>query len=434
MHEELKQLSRIMDFYSTWMIVIFLLGYVFITLEHVIRIDKATIALLMGIGCWVLQFSYKPDMCDVSLTCLGEHISSISQIVFFLMGALIIVEIINVHKGFALIANSLYVTSKRQLLWIIGILAFVLSAILDNLTTTIVMVTLLSKLLNSGRDRLLFGGAVVIAANAGGAWTPIGDVTTTMLWIGGQITSWATMRDLFLPSLGCLIVALLVISTMVKGHFEPIADYQKENKLEPLGEVVFFLGIAALIFVPIFKTWTGLPPFMGMLFGLSILWLVTDIVHRQYKDRDYLRLPSVMTKIDFSGLLFFLGILLAIDAMDAAGILKQLAGWLDGHFSSHVVIATLIGLISAIIDNVPLVAGSMGMYSLQQYAPDHHLWQLIAYCAGTGGSILIIGSAAGIVYMGLEKVNFFWYLKHISLPALLGYLAGIGIYTILGSN
>ena len=356
---------------------------------------------------------------------------NISQIVFFLLGSLAIVAIVNVHNGFAIIADAMKIHSKRKMLWVIGILTFFLSAILDNLTTTIVMVTLLSGLIERGNDRLIIGGGIVIAANAGGAWTPIGDVTTTMLWIGGQISTIAIMRDLFLPSIVSLVAAFAVLSLFLKGNFDSKEIRIVNNRLEPMGEVIFFLGLGALIFVPIFKILTGLPPFMGVLFGLSILWLVTDVYHNKHKDREHLRVPSILAKVDFSGLLFFLGILLAIDALDSAGILAHLASWFDKHFSNTTLIATSIGLASAVIDNVPLVAATMGMYSLDQFPVDHTFWQKIAFCAGTGGSILIIGSAAGVVFMGLEKVDFFWYLKKISLAALIGYFAGIGTYLII---
>lgn len=424
-------MSHALDTHALWMIAIFICGYFFITIEHIIKIDKATTALLMGISCWLLQFISDPSLsCANSLTCLGEHLANISQIIFFLLGALVIVELINVHKGFALISNMIQLRSKRKLMWVTGFIAFFLSAILDNLTTTIVMITLLRGLVDKGEDRLLIGAGVVIAANAGGAWTPIGDVTTTMLWIGGQVSTIPVMRDLFLPSLVSMIVVFMILSMFLKGDFSPQDKSLSENKLEPKGLLIFFLGIASLICVPILKMLTGLPPFMGVLLGLSVMWLVTDLVHRNHEDRNHLRVPSVLGHIDLSSLLFFLGILLAIDAMDAAKILQSLAGWLDHYVGNVNIIAILIGLASAIVDNVPLVAAAMGMYTLEQFPTDHQFWQLIAFCAGTGGSILIIGSAAGVVYMGLEKVNFLWYLKRISLAALMGYFAGIAVYLL----
>lgn len=420
------------DIHAYWLIAVFIIGYICITIEHVIHVDKATTALLMGVICWVIQFVYGDANCEATNHCLMEHMAGISQIVFFLLGALAIVEIISVHKGFAIIADSIRVRSKIKLLWTVGVLTFFLSAVLDNLTTTIVMVTLLSKLIDKGEDRLLIGGAVVIAANAGGVWTPIGDVTTTMLWIGGQISSWATIRDLFLPSFVSLITAFIILTRSLKGNFDRTEIHMQSAQVEPKGKLVFFIGLGSLIFVPIFKVLTGLPPFMGVLFGLGVLWLVTDLLHKKHENRKHLRVPSVLTQIDFSSLLFFLGILLAVDALDTAGILSHLAHALDAVLTSPTYIATFIGLASAVVDNVPLVAAAMGMYSLKQFPMDHSFWQLIAFCAGTGGSILIIGSAAGVVFMGIEKVNFFWYLRKISFAALVSFFVGIASYVILG--
>jgi len=413
------------------MVAVFIVGYACITIEHVIKIDKATTALLTGVLLWTINAMGGHSTCSATAECLSHHVSSISQIIFFLLGALLIVEMISIHKGFAVIADVLRIGSKRKLLWVLSIITFFLSSILDNLTTTIVMVTLLRKLVDEGNDRLLMGGAVVIAANAGGAWTPIGDVTTTMLWIGGQLSTVATMKDLFLPSIVSLGVGVFFLSFLIKGNFKPNIIDAADKRKEPNGMLVLILGIFVLIMVPVFKLVTGLPPFMGVLLGLGILWLVTDVLHHKYHERNHLRMVNVIPKIDFSGLLFFLGILLAISALDASGILHQMAHWFDRHIANTTAIATMIGLASAVVDNVPLVAASMGMYSLEQYPTDHHFWQLIAYCAGTGGSILIIGSAAGVVFMGLEKTDFFWYLKRISLPALAGYFAGIIVYIFM---
>lgn len=415
--------------YEFWIIATFIVGYFLITIEHTIKINKATIALMMGIICWVIQFANSTSPCSLNLMCLGEHVANISQVVFFLLGALTIVEIISAHKGFNIITRCINISSKRKMLWMISILAFFMSAVLDNLTTTIVMVSLVTKLVDEFEDRILIGGGIVIAANAGGAWTPIGDVTTTMLWIGGQLSTFNVIRALFLPSLVCLVFSIGCLSFLLKGNFKP-RENVKSEAIEPMGEMLFFLGIAVLVFVPVFKILTGLPPFMGVLFGLSVLWLVTDIVHRKYDERNHLRVPEILAKIDLSGVLFFLGILLAIDALDAAKILEQLAHWFDKNIGNTNVIAMMIGLGSAIVDNVPLVAATMGMYSLEQFPQDHQFWELVAYCAGTGGSILIIGSAAGVVFMGMEKVTFFWYIRKISLPALIGYFAGIGAYLL----
>ena len=422
-----------LDFFAILMILTFVVGYLYITIEHVTHVNKATVALMMAILTWVFQFSRPHLGHEANLDFLTTHLANISQVIFFLLGALSVVEIISMHKGFKIILKFIEITSKRKLLWVTCILTFFLSSILDNLTTTIVMVTMLGKLIDEGDDRLLIGGGIVIAANAGGAWTPIGDVTTTMLWIGGQVSTANIMRELFIPSLVCLIVSLIVLTPMLKGNFREKQLDEADEKVEPLGTLVFFLGIGALVFVPVFKLWTGLPPFMGILFGLSILWIVTDIAHRHEKDRSHLKVPYIMSRIDMSGILFFLGILLCINALETGKLLEILATWMDKTINNTTLVATFIGLASAIIDNVPLVAASMGMYSMTTYPMDHEFWELIAYCAGTGGSILIIGSAAGVVFMGLEKVYFGWYLRRISLPAALGYFAGIGAYMIFKS-
>lgn len=418
------------DIYATWMIIVFCLGYILITIEHITAINKATIALMMAIICWVLQFARPHWKGEENIAFLGEHLADISQVVFFLLGALAIVELINLHKGFKIISENIAIRSKRKLLWVIGFITFFLSAILDNLTTTIVMVSLLSKLVDKSNDRLLIGGGIVIAANAGGAWTPIGDVTTTMLWIGGEISTLYVLKDLFLPSIVCLIGSFVILTFMLEGDFDVKVLDEKDKHMEPMGTFIFFLGVGCLVFVPIFKLLTGMPPFMGILFGLSVMWLATDIIHRS-ESRAHLTMPNVLSKIDLASVLFFLGILLAIDALETGQMLKMLANWFSQNIASTAVIATLIGLASAVVDNVPLVAATMGMYDLATYPQDHPFWELIAYCAGTGGSILIIGSAAGVVFMGLEKADFFWYLKRISIPAAVGYFAGIGVYLLL---
>lgn len=416
--------------YTISMIVVFVIGYTLITLEHIIKVNKTTIALLMAIICWILQFAnhYADVSHQENLSFLGAHIANISQVVFFLLGALSIVELINVHQGFKIISDFIRVNSKRLLLWVFGFITFFLSAVLDNLTTTIVMVTLTRKIIEKKEDRLLIGSGIVIAANAGGAWTPIGDVTTTMLWIGGQITTGVILKNLFLPSLACFLASFFIIQWMLKGKVPYSKLGSKETKIEPLGPMIFILGIAALVFVPIFKWLTGLPPFMGILFGLGVLWLVTDIAHDIR--HEHLRVPHVFTKIDLTGVMFFFGILLCIDALETAGLLERLAHWLDRTVGSPQAIATMLGITSAIIDNVPLVAASMGMYSLERFPQDSTFWQLVAYCAGTGGSMLIIGSAAGVVFMGLEKVDFFWYFRKITFSAFIGYFAGIGVYML----
>jgi NhaD family Na+/H+ antiporter len=406
-------------------ILVFIVGYIAIIFEHVIKINKTASALIMAVLTWMALFLYMPDT-----HALGEKLNEISQIIFFLLGAMTLVEVVDVHKGFKVITDLIQTNSKKKMLWIIGFTTFFLSAVLDNLTTTIVMISLLRKLVPETKDRLLLGAIVVISANAGGAWTPIGDVTTTMLWINGNITSLKVMQSLFLPSLFSFIVAMLLVGWNLKGIYPRATALAHEEEVEPGARIVFFSGIGALIFVPIFKALTGLPPFMGILFSLGALWFITDVMHAPHEKREHLRLPHILTRIDTSGVLFFLGILLCISALDVAGILSDLAHFLNAKIGNISLITTLIGILSAVIDNVPLVAAGMGMYDLQNYPPDSYLWQMLAYCAGTGGSILIIGSAAGVAFMGLEKVDFVWYFKKISLIALVSYFAGVALFMI----
>lgn len=414
--------------YAHFILIVFILGYACITLEHFIKINKTATALLMSVLTWVLLFANRVCIEKNNLECFLEQLSDNSQIVFFLLGALIIVETINKHQGFNLITNYIHFSSRKVLFWVLGFFTFFLSSILDNLTTTIVMVTLLDKILPKNEERHVMGGGIVIAANAGGVWTPIGDVTTTMMWIGGQLTAPGMMWDLFLPSLVSMLVSFGMLTPQIKEKKLPVS-FEKQPETS-FGRSVFVLGIATLIFVPIFKSVTGLPPFMGILFGVSVLWIYTDLIHSFFDHDEHLKMPSVLSRIDLSSTLFFLGILLCVDALNMANILEVMANWLDKSIGNISVIATLIGLISAIVDNVPLVAAAMRMYDISQHAVDSQFWQLVAFCAGTGGSILVIGSAAGIVYMGIEKIDFFWYLRKISLAALVGYFVGIGTYLL----
>jgi Na+/H+ antiporter NhaD/arsenite permease-like protein len=347
-----------------------------------------------------------------------------------------IVEVVDAHNGFEVITKRIRTQKLSSLMWLVGFVTFFLSAILDNLTTTIVMVSLMRKILAKHDERLFFAGIIVIAANAGGAWTPIGDVTTTMLWIGGQITTLNIMESVFLPSMVCLLVPLGVTAYILRG--QPVVSpehIEMDNGLKTSEfekNIMFCLGLGVLIAVPAFKTITHLPPFLGILFGLGILWLVGDLIHRN-KDEEYkqhLTLGHALSKIDMSSLVFFVGILLAVATLEHTHILSSLAQWLDQHVGRLDLIVLAIGLVSAIVDNVPLVAASMGMYDMKTYPTDHFLWEFLAYCAGTGGSILIIGSAAGVAAMGLEKIHFFWYVKKISGLALIGYLAGAGTYIL----
>ncbi|MBU6383919.1 MAG: sodium:proton antiporter NhaD [Verrucomicrobia bacterium] len=401
-------------------IAVFIVGYLAIIFEQSIRVNKTASALLMAVLTWMFLFFYAPNT-----QALGEKVYEISQIIFFLLGAMALVEVIDAHKGFKVITDLIQTHSKKKMLWIMGLTTFFLSSVLDNLTTTIVMLSLLRRLVPDSKERWILGAMVVIAANAGGAWTPIGDVTTTMLWINGNITTLQVMKILFVPSLIALIVALFLFGWNLKGTYAKVVERAHEEAVEPGARLVFYCGVGALIFVPIFKALTGLPPFMGMILSLGALWLITDVLHSPYEKREHLRLPHILTRIDTSGILFFLGILLCIAALDVAEILRSLAYFLDQTVGNVSLIVTLIGLISAVIDNVPLVAAGMGMYPLATYPPDSYLWQMLAFCAGTGGSILIIGSAAGVAFMGLEKVHFLWYLRKVSLIALLSYLVGV---------
>ena len=417
---------------NTIIIIAFILGYAFIVIENKIKINKAATALFTGVLCWTIYILFS-NSSEPIVDQLVEHIGSISQIIFFLIGAMTLVELIDSHDGFEVITNKITTKNKRKLLWIISFITFFLSAVLDNLTTAIVMVTLIRKLLHDKNDRMLFVGMIVIAANSGGAWSPIGDVTTTMLWIGGQISTLNIIIKLFLPSLVSMIVPLILISLMIKGQFEgkKNADYKKVSIIPKFEKnIVFFLGISALIFVPVFKTITNLPPFMGILIGLSILWIVTELLHKKKEYENKITVSKALRRIDIPSILFFLGILVAVAALDSTGLLKSLATTMSASIGDLKVISISLGVLSAIIDNVPLVAATMGMYNLQTFPTDHYFWEFIAYCAGTGGSLLIIGSAAGVAAMGIEKIDFFWYFKKISLFALIGYLAGAGIYVL----
>ena len=411
------------------MVLTFAIGYIAISLENKIKVNKAAIALLAAVFCWVFNFIEHFPADEASLHRLIEHLGEISQVIFFLMGAMTIVELIDSHGGFKIITGFIRTRDKRKLLWVVSIITFFLSSVLDNLTTSIVMVSLLRRLVHDRDDRMIFAGMVIIAANAGGAWSPIGDVTTTMLWIGGQVTTGKLMKLLIIPSLVSLFIPLLYFSFSIKQGAYPDSPQGTDSPAQYGAKRVFSLGIGSLIFVPIFRAVTNLPPFMGVLLGLGIMWVLTDLIH--YQKRDHLKVPSILTRIDFSSVLFFLGILLAVAALETAGILGSLALRMDHYFNNKDVIATVLGLLSAIIDNVPLTAATMGMYPLSSYPADSKLWEMIAYSVGTGGSILIIGSAAGVVVMGMEKISFGWYLKKVSLPVLIGYFLGIGSFLLI---
>jgi len=425
------------------MIIVFVVGYAAIALEHPIKIDKAASALITGVLVWTLFVFTGADSHFIEEELL-HHLSEISSILFFLLGAMTIVELIDAHEGFAIITDKITTTKKVKLLWIISVLTFFFSAALDNLTTSIVMISLLRKLIGDKYDRWFFAGIVVVAANAGGAWSPIGDVTTTMLWIGGQLTTATIISTLFIPSLVAMVVPLLVLTFTLKGNVaRPITKEGLEHYINPTTaferNLIFFLGLAGLLFVPIFKTVTHLPPFMGMMLSLGVMWAVTEVIHssKNREDKSHLSVIGVLRKVDTASVLFFLGILLAVAGLQSAGHLAVMAGSLNDAFDGNIyAINIVIGLLSSIVDNVPLVAGSMGMYEVAAagvFAQDGVFWQFLAFCAGTGGSALIIGSAAGVAVMGLEKIDFVWYLKKISILALIGYFAGAGTYILMQS-
>ncbi|WP_428826636.1 sodium:proton antiporter NhaD [Azonexus sp. IMCC34842] len=419
----------------TAIVIVFVVAYAAIALEHPLKVNKSASAL---IGAGLLWTIYALALGDTHLLGeqLGESLTSTAQIVFFLMGAMTIVEVVDAHNGFEVITRRIRTTKLSSLMWLVGFVTFFLSSILDNLTTTIVMISLMRKLLAKHDDRLFFAGIIVIAANSGGAWSPIGDVTTTMLWIGGQISSLAIIKSVFLPALISMLVPLAMTAYALRGRAvvspEVVDSDHGLRTTEFERNLMFFMGLGILVAVPAFKTITHLPPFMGILFGLGLLWLVGDLVHRHKEDefKQHFTLAHALSKIDLSSLVFFIGILLSVATLEHTHILTSLARWLDQVVGRQDIIVLIIGMVSAIVDNVPLVAAAMGMYSLTAFPPDHFLWQFLAYCAGTGGSILIIGSAAGVAAMGLEKIHFFWYVKKISGLALVGYFAGAGIYLL----
>lgn len=414
------------------MIAIFVMGYIGIIFEEILEYNKAGVALLMSTGLWVTYADYYSGNGVASsnvLSQLGEQLADVADICFFLLAASAIVEVVDAHQGFKVVTNQIKTTSKKQLFWIIGFLTFFLSSILNNLTVTIVMVSLLRKLIANDNDRRLFGAMVVVAANAGGVWTPIGDVTTTMLWINNQLSTIPTITELFIPSLVCLVGSLAFLVNKVEED-NSLANAPEPTPLSTRGQLVFWCGIASLLSVPVFVELTGLPPYLAMLTGLGVIWTLTDVIHMGDEESDYLKVPAALSKLDTAGIIFFLGILMSIGALDKSGLLKELAEFLSNTLPSLDIIATVIGIASALIDNVPLVAATMGMYDLAEYGTDDKLWQLIALCAGTGGSILVIGSASGVALMGLEKVDFLWYAKNVSVGAALGYFAGIAAYLV----
>lgn len=415
-------------------VISFIVGYLAISTEHQIGINKAASALITGVLCWTIFIVSSGDKEHVVHTLAGQ-LGELSGILFFLMGAMAIVELIDAHDGFNLITSRIKQTNKRKLLWTISIITFFLSPVLDNLTTTIVMISMVRILVAEQEDRLRFTGMVVIAANAGGAWSPIGDVTTTMLWIGGQVTAWNITRQVFLPSLVCLIVPLSIVTLRLKGRLPARSKNGIVSKSDiPIRQqkIVLFSGVLILCMVPVFKTLTHLPPYMGILAGLGILWVITELLHgkKDEAERKPLSVAHALQRIDTPSILFFLGILLSIAALQVSGILGDIASWMTATLANDSAIIMSLGLSSSIIDNVPLVAAVQGMYGLDKYPTDHFFWEFLAYTTGTGGSALIIGSAAGVAAMGMEPISFGWYLKKFTLPAVAGFFAGAAIYSM----
>jgi Na+/H+ antiporter NhaD/arsenite permease-like protein len=418
-----------------FILTVFFIGYAAIALENKVGINKAATALITGVVCWTIYVISSPDK-QVIEEQLTQHLGELSGILFFLLSAMTIVELIDAHDGFNLITDGITQTNQRKLAWIIAFITFILSALLDNLTATIVMVSLVKKLISDQKQRFFFVGLIVIAANAGGAWSPIGDVTTTMLWIGGQVTTVNLIVNLILPSIICILIPLIIVSPRLKGAVARPDTEKNAATSAPLPirqqRIVFYSGVMVLLFVPVFKTVTHLPPYMGILIGLGILWIITEIMHgkKAESERKHLSVAQALQKVDSPTILFFLGILLAITALQSSGILESLAQWVSTITDNEHIIALCFGILSSVVDNVPLVAAGQGMYSLEQYPTDHSFWIFLAYTTGTGGSALIIGSAAGVAAMGMEKIDFFWYLKKFTLIALAGYFAGALIYML----
>lgn len=434
-------------------VIAFVLGYFLITIESITKINKAAIALLMFVACWTLLMidpgQYIANAIGAAKTIavsnvIEHHLGSTSTTLFFLMGAMTIVELVDQNGGFNFVRDTLQTKSKRGLLWRIAFMTFVLSAILDNLTTSIVMIMILRKLVSDKRDRLIYASLVVISANSGGAFSPIGDVTTIMLWNKGLVTAVNVIKEVFIPSLISMLIPAYILALHLKGDLTFTPEQQATVAADSLTtaqrKTIFFLGVGGLIFVPIFKTITHLPPFVGILFVLGLLWTVTEVFYAQLKGEEekgamQKRVTNMLSRIDMSTILFFLGILMAVACLETIGVLTMLGEGLNTTFeNNHYLVTGIIGVLSSIIDNVPLVAGCMGMYPMAEVgdmAQDGIFWQLLAYCAGVGGSMLIIGSAAGVVVMGLEKITFGWYLRHITWIAFVGYIAGILSYWVI---
>ena len=412
---------------------VFVVGYIAIAFEYPLKLNKAATALITGVVCWTIYILQSASPQTVTGQLL-HHLGEIASILFFLLGAMTIVELIDSHTGFDIITQKINTSDKRVLLWIITTITFFLSALLDNLTTAIVMTSLCGKILSDKDDRLWFAGMIVIAANAGGAWSPLGDVTTTMLWIGGQITALNIIKQLILPSMVVCILPALLLSRRFKNKkfsLPPVTAITLKEKRD--SNIVLFAGIGLLLFVPVFKTVTHLPPFMGMLLALGLMWVINSIIHKN-KAAEYAEKFTVaraLQKIDTPSILFFLGILLAVSALQSYGILSVVAASLTKTLHNDYTIGIVLGLLSAVVDNVPLVAAAQGMYDLSTYPTDHPFWEFLALTTGTGGSAIIIGSAAGVAVMGIEQIDFVWYLKKISLLALAGFAAGVVVFLLM---
>lgn len=418
-------------------VILFVIGYVLITLEHPIKINKTATALITGVVCWAV-YAMATAETETVVHHLGEHLIGIAEILFFLLGAMTVVELIDAHDGFTLITDRIASRTTRSLLWIISLLTFFLSALLDNLTSAIVMVSVARKLVRNADQRRVIAGMIILAANSGGAWSPIGDVTTTMLWIGGQITTANIIRELLLPSLVSLLVPLAILTFTYKPDAQAMVPSATQGISRPYvtkaarreRRIMLAIGLGGMLFVPIFKTLTHLPPYMGMMLVLGLIWVASEVLHSDKDDAERQKFTAAyaLSRIDAPSILFFLGILLAVGALEATGVLRNLAESLSRSVGNLDVIVLLIGLVSAVVDNVPIVAAAMGMYDLKTYPPDGKLWEFLAYCAGTGGSLLLIGSAAGVAVMGMERLAFGWYLRRISWLALIGYAAGALVY------
>lgn len=413
-------------------LIVFIVGYIAIAFEHPLKVNKAASALITGVLCWTIYILQADDVHAVSEELL-HGFGEIASILFFLLGAMTIVELIDSHNGFDIITQKISTKSKSKLLFIIAVITFFLSALLDNLTTAIVMTSLCIKLLSQKEDRLWFAGIIIIASNLGGAWSPLGDVTTTMLWIGGQVTAMNIIVTLIIPCLLACIIPTMIIARKFKGQsFQVLPIIQSTIAEKKEGKLVLIAGIGFLLFVPLFKTITHLPPFMGMLLALGLMWIILAIIHKDklpdYKEK--FTVARALQKIDTPSILFFLGILLAVSALQTTGVLKTMAGFLNDTFKNDYLIGTVLGLLSAVVDNVPLVAAAQGMYDLNTYPTDHPFWEFLAFTTGSGGSAIIIGSAAGVAVMGIEQIDFMWYLKKISWIALIAFAVGIGVFLL----